>query len=125
MTVIEAIEEADVLKPNLFQVQNKIAWLSRLDLRVYNEVMLTHQWNEGETDPQFTGYTKDDTETTLLVPEPWAEMYVYYLSAMIDFNNLEYDGFNASNAMFETVYSQYANRYNDEHMPISAVKRYF
>ena len=125
MTVMEAIEEVDVLKPNLFPTGNKIAWLSRLDLRVYHEIMLTHKWNEGETDPEFEGYTKDDTETELLVPEPWAEMYVYYLGAMIDFNNLEYDGFNATNAMFDEVWTRYSNMYNTSHMPLTTVKRYF
>ena len=125
MTVIEAIEEADALKPNLFPVANKIRWLSRLDYRVYEEIMKTHVFNDDETDPEFAGYGEGDTDETLLVREPWAEMYVFYLSAMIDFNNLEYDGFNATNAMFEAVWSQFANHYNDTHMPITTTKRYF
>ena len=122
MTVIEAIEEVDNLKPNLFGVPNKIAWLSRLDYRVYRELWETHQH---DTLPEFNGYTKDDTDTELLVEEPWSEMYVFYLAAMIDFNNMEYDGFNASNAMFENKWSEYANHYNQEHMPLTAVKSYY
>ena len=122
MTVMEAIEEVDKLKPNLFDVANKISWLSRLDYRVYHELWETHQH---DTLPEYNGYTKDDTDTELLVEEPWAEMYVFYLSAMIDFHNMEYDGFNASNAMFENKWSEYANHYNQEHMPLTAVKQYY
>ena len=125
MKVIEAIHEADNLRPNLYEVAEKIQWLSRLDLRVKHEVLDTHRYNEGETPVEFEGYGPDDTEEELLVPEPWAEMYIHWLEAQIDYHNMEYDGFNASNAMFESVYGSFAREYNSSHMPIGRKKIYY
>ncbi len=125
MKVIEAIHEADNLDPNLYSVPDKIAWLSRLDLRVKREVFDTHKYNEGETPVEFDGYGPDDTDEELLVGEPYAEMYIHWLEAQIAYNNREYDGFNAANALFESVYSAFRNAYNEEHMPLGVRKRYY
>lgn len=125
MKVIEAIHEADNLDPNLYAVQDKIAWLSRLDLRVKREVFDTHKYNEGETPVEFDGYGPDDTDEELLVGEPYAEMYIHWLEAQIAYNNREYDGFNAANALFESVYGAFRNAYNEEHMPLGVRKRYY
>lgn len=125
MKVKEAIAEADALKPNVITPSQKIKWLSRLDLRVKQSVLDTHLYNEGETEPTFTGYTDDSMETELLVPEPYAEMYIHWLSAQIDFANIEYEGFNAANAMFESVFGDYRNAYNRDHMPKGTRKTYY
>lgn len=125
MKVIEAIHEADNLDPNLYDVQDKIAWLSRLDLRIQKEIFDTHKYNEGEEEIHFTGYGPNDTEAVLLVDEPWAEMYVHWLEAQISYHNREYDGFNAANMLFESVYSSFANAYHNSHMPIGSRKNYY
>lgn len=125
MKIIEAITETDNLKVNAFPVTAKIKWLARLDLRVKNEIIDTHELNEGETAPGSIDYGPDDTGTVLLVPEPYAEMYVHWLEAQIDYYNMEYDGFNAANAMFDSVYESYRNFYNREHKPKSRQKTYF
>ena len=125
MKVIEAIQEADNLKPNLYDVQDKIKWLSRLDLRVRTEIFDTHVYNEGETPCTFTGYGPTDTDQELLVGEPWAEMYIHWLEAQIDSHNMELDGFNASNAMFESVYQSFAGTYHEGHMPLGRRKIYY
>ena len=130
MKVIEAINEVDALKVNMYEVRQKIRWLNRLDLRVWNEIALTHEWNEDQLDgegnpPTFSGYTDEDQETVLLVPEPYAEMYVRWLEAQIDLANMEMEAFNASNAIFESLYSEFRNAYNQSHRPKGAKKIYF
>ena len=125
MKVIDAINAVDNLKPNMYQMPEKIRWLSNLDLRIKNDIYDTHEYNEGETETDFDGYTEEDTEEELLVGAPYDEMYVLWLAAQIDFNNMEYDGFNNTNAMFNSVYSSYRNDYNQKHMPKTTVKRYF
>lgn len=123
MKVIEAIREADNLKPNMFDVEDKIKWLSRLDMRITLELFDKHQ---SDTEAlTFTGYGPDDQEKELLVGEPYAEMYVHWLEAQIDYNNMEYDAFNASNAMFESVFQAFCNAYHSGHMPKGTVKKYF
>lgn len=125
MKVIEAINEADSLKANALPLSMKIKWLSRLDLRIMREIVDTHEYNEGEEEISFDGYTDEDTEEELLAPEPYAEMYIHWLSAQIDYYNMELDGFNAANAMFESVYENFRNAYNASHKPKTARKKYF
>lgn len=125
MKVKEAIAEADGLKANMLPTEQKIKWLNRLDLRVKQEVLDTHLYNEGETEATTPAYTTDNMEAELLVPEPYAEMYVHWLEAQIDYSNMEYDGFNAANAMFESVFSNWRNYYNQHHKPKSAAKIYY
>jgi len=126
MTIRQAITEADALKPNMYQDPDKIRWLSRLDGRIQQEIIATHELNEGEEPPEFEGYTadtRDDTE--LLVPAPYDEIYVRWLEAQIDYANREYDSFNASNAMFESVFASFRNAYNRTHIPKGAGKIYY
>lgn len=125
MKVIDAISRADALKPNAFPLINKIEWLSRLDERIYEEIISTHLRNDGEDEIVFSGYSPEDQDATLLVAEPYAEMYIHWLQAQIDYYSMEYVGFNACNAMFESLYSVFRNAYNASHMPMTAKKAYF
>ena len=125
MKVREAIAEADELKPNVISQGQKIKWLSRLDLRIKQNILDTHQYNEGETPSTFSGYTENSLDEELLAPEPHSEMYVHWLAAQIDYYNMEIDGFNAANSMFESVYSAFRNAYNQSHMPTGTRKTYY
>ena len=68
---------------------------------------------------------EEDQETELIVKEPYDEMYVHWLSAQIDWNNREYAGFNATNAVFEATYSAFRNAFNQTHMPKGGRKIYY
>ena len=126
MTIREAITEADALKPNMYQDPDKIRWLSRLDGRIQQEIIATHELNEGEEPPEFDGYTVETSgDTELLVPAPYDEMYIRWMEAQIDYANREFDSFNASNAMFESVFGAFRNAYNRTHMPKGARRVYY
>lgn len=125
MRIIDAINEVDTLKPNDFPASIKVLWLYRLDLRLKQDIIDTHEYNEGEEEITITEYSPDNTEQELLVPEPYSEIYTHWLCAQIDYYNLEYDGFNACNAMFESVRQSYRNSYNQSHMPKGKDKFYF
>ncbi len=163
MTVIQAINEVDNLKPNMYGLPEKIKWLSRLDRRIFEQILLTHELSEEEKQPflpepeeeteteapavepsdyspwvnhshvpqgkspelVFNGYTEEDTDKELIVGEPYDEVYVHWLEAQIDWNNMEYAGFNNTNAMFESVYSAFRNAFNQTHMPLGVRKNYF
>lgn len=125
MKINEAISEADNLKPNAYAEKDKIKWLSRLDTRIYQEIICTHEYNEGKEEISFTGYGENDGEKVLLVGEPYDELYIRWLEAQIDYNNMEYDGFNNANAVFEALYGAFRNAYNASHMPKGGRKIYF
>ena len=45
MTIIEAINKIDSLKPNTYTQNEKIKWLSALDALIYKEIIAPHQTN--------------------------------------------------------------------------------
>ena len=53
MTIIEAINRIDNLKPNSYTQQDKVQWLSILDGIIKTEIIDTHQ---GAEDVIFDGY---------------------------------------------------------------------
>ena len=123
MTLAEAIQRCDTLKPNSFTTPEKIEWLSRLDGRVKTEVIDTH---EGFEDVEFAGYTEDTPllETTLLVPSPYDELYLYWLQAQIDYNNGEINKYNNNISMFNSAYRDFTSYYNRTHMPLGYETNY-
>ncbi len=126
MTISEAITKVDTLKPNMYEEKDKIRWLSQLDARIYQEIILTHHYNEGEEEVSFSGYTEETSgDTELLVGEPYDEMYIHWLEGKVDYNNMEYGGFNSANSMFESVFGAFRNAYNASHMPKGARKIYY
>ena len=135
MTIDEAIERCDRMKPNAYSRADKIRWLSELDGRVMRDIVQTHEGKQpetGETDtvvgeaPQdketegghkpgeagtwFIGYDENTPGgTALLAPSPYEDIYIKYLFMQIDFNNAEFTRYNNSAAMFQAVYSDFAD----------------
>lgn len=115
MTIIEAINQIDAKKPNTYEQQEKVRWLSTLDGHIKRIIIDTH---EGAEDIEFTGY--DDTTdvmSELLVPAPYDEIYLFYLESKIDYYNGEYNKYNNSVTMYNNAFSEYANYYNRSNMP--------
>lgn len=119
MTISEAIDLIDLMVPNQYSDEDKIAWLSDLDLQIYHELHLTH---EGNVVGGFVGYPINvDRNTELLVPAPYAQdIYLHHLQAKIAFQNREIGDFNAAATLFNAVYQRYENRYHATHMPLSS-----
>lgn len=115
MTIIEAINKIDALKPNGYKQADKIKWLSNLDWAVKAEVIDTHEGGENVT---FNGYdVNSPLDTVLLVPDLHDDVYIKWLEAQIDYTNGEYGKYNNSITMFNTAYSDYQRYYNRTHMP--------
>ncbi len=123
MTIIEAINKVDVLKPNNYTQSQKVRWLSNLDGIIKKEIIDTHKGGEGIV---FNGYD-DDTpiETALLVPNPYDDLYIKWLEAQIDYNNAEYGKYNNSVTAYNTAYSAFERYYNRHNMPIQRKLKYF
>lgn len=122
MTINDVISRTDNLKPNSFQPDEKVRWLSDLDGRIKTEIIDTH---EGADKVTFTGY--DDTTdigTELLVPAPYDEIYVRYLEMQIDLTNGELARYENSCDLFNSAYSAFERYYNRTHMPLSKKVRF-
>ena len=114
MTIIEAINKIDSLKPNNYTQENKIAWLSTLDGIIKTEIIDTH---EGSESVSFNGYDVDTAlDTVLLVPHPHDDIYLKWLEAQIDYTNGETARYDNSMTMYNTAYSAFWRHYNRTHM---------
>ena len=123
MTIIEAINRLDSLKPNNYSQDEKVAWLSKLDGIIKEKVIDTHE--DGE-DIVFDGYDANtNTATEMLVPAPYDDIYVRWLEAQVDYANGEYGKYNNSITMYNSAYAEYAGYYNRKHMPKGAKLKYF
>lgn len=123
MTISEAINKTDSLKPNTYGQETKIYWLSNLDGIVFNKIIKTHEGAENE---EFKGYF-DDTplDTELIISAPYDDIYVKWLESQIDYANREYDKYNNSIVAYNDAYAEYERHYNRTHMPKGKNFKYF
>lgn len=116
MTIIEAINQIDAMKPNSYSQEDKIKWLSNLDWSIKKEIIDTH---EGYEDIKFNGYDENSSlDTILLVDAPYDEVYIRWLEAQIDYVNGEVGKYNNSITAYNTAFKSYMNYYNRKHMPL-------
>ena len=114
MTIDKVIQLVDQQKPNGYSWEDKLHWLSKLDQMIFDEVISRHE----DGPEEFSGYTEGAAdETKLLVDDAYADMYVKWLFAQIDFANAEISRYNNSVSMFNALYENYARSYTRRHMP--------
>lgn len=122
MTINEAIAALDADRQNTFSRQEKIAWLSRLDGRVWEEIFATHR----DQPAPFAGYSPEtDPDRVLLVNAPWDEIYLRYMQAQMDSANGEIARYENSAALFQGAFEAFRNHYNRTHAPKGRSWRYF
>ena len=115
MTIMEALHRIDTLKPNTYSNPEKIKWISILDGMIKTEIIDTHE--DGE-DVVFEGYAEDvDLTKELLVPAPYDDIYIHWLSAQIDYTNGEYGKYNNSKATYNNSYLAFSKHYHGKHKP--------
>ena len=113
MTLIEAINGIDAVKPNTYDIGEKIRWLSELDGRIKVEIIDTHEGGDGVV---FNEYNEDTPyDTKLLCKAPYDEIYLLWLEAKIDYHNREYTYYNNSARMFEAQFAEYKKDYIRKH----------
>ena len=122
MTIIEAINKVDALKFNAYSQNDKISWLSKLDLAVKRLILDNHV---GHPAPDFKGYTEDTPlSTVLLVPAPFDEIYLRWMDAQIDYYNGENDRYNNSILLYNAMFDAYANYYTRQNKPCNKGSRF-
>jgi len=70
MTIQNAIDEVNNLKPNLYGLPEKIKWLSRLDRRIFEEILMTHCLSEEEMEP-FLPEEEEQPKPEPVSPNEW------------------------------------------------------
>ena len=122
MTIHEAVEMVDRLKPNQYDQEQKVKWLSKLDGMIFREVISTHADSPIE---EFKGYDNAFPDTEMLVPYPYDEdVYNYFLQMQIDKENGEMAKYNQSATLFNNAYKTFCDWYNRTHLPLAGGKRF-
>lgn len=115
MTVSEAIAQVDALKPNAYSEADKVRWLSELDGQITDEILRRVAGGAAE---RFIPYEAEaDGETELIATGTYADLYIKYLCAQVDYHNGEWTRYNNSAAMFGAAWDGYAAYMRRNHPP--------
>lgn len=98
MTVQEVIDRVDGVKPNAYTNADKLAWLNEIEGKVQTEIHMT----DIDAVVRLESVTDE-----LMVPFPYDSLYDYYMQAMIDFYNGEYDRYANTYEMFNEKWGDY------------------
>lgn len=104
MTASEAIATAKETRQGAIDYSQYLKWINVLEGRVQVELM-------GKHPNEIIKYTQEDDNKELLVPHPYDEIYVYYLCAMTDFFNEEWDIYANDADVFEKKFEDYKTAY--------------
>lgn len=105
MTINQVIQAVDGMKPHSFSEDVLTMWINELEGMVQTDIFLiAHQ--------DIVTYTYDENkDSELLVKAPHSKIYVYYLCAMIDFANNDYDKYGNTMDLFNKFYADYMRWY--------------
>ena len=118
MTLQEVLDFIDQLKPNMMQRSAKIRFISEIEGKIHEEILMKHVHSaEDEILPVYDNNTDGSTE--LLVPRPYDMVYVYYVLTKIDQQNQEEDKENNDRIRFETAWGDFDDYYTRTHMPLT------
>ena len=123
MTLQEALDYTDAMKPNMMDRQLKVKYLTEIEQLIWGEIVMRHEHTEEqETKPVYTEETEPGTE--LIVPDPYSMVYVYWLMSKIDIQNQEDARYNIDRAHFENEYDTMSDWWTREHMPIQVTREF-
>ena len=116
MTIREAIDRADALRPNTVAETEKYLWLAQLDGALRRQVHNQHE-TEGEENRAGADLMQAD-DTVLLAKEPYSGIYLYWLMAQIDLALGELTRYNNDMMLYNMALTEYAVDYKRTHLPV-------
>lgn len=112
MTIRQAIDKANSLRPNALDEADKVRFLDTLDKMLFDEIFSKHKGFENIKRPD---YTESGTGTELLAPDGYTEIYINWLFSKIDYIEQDYNLYNIDLAAFNADYKNLAGYINREH----------
>ena len=98
MKVQDVLEMVAETRPHVYSDEVLCRWLSDIEGKIHHEIF--------EKEEPFQPITPvDDSDRELLAYEPYTNVYVLYLYAMIEFANCETVKYMNASAMFNAEYS--------------------
>lgn len=124
MTIAEAIEYINTMKPNDYTAYEKTNWLYTVDMFVLQQIYNNYV-NSDVTD--IPKYDFNEAETTeLLIPHPYAEdIYFNFMAAKIDLYNREIGSYNNNILLYNSAIQSFKDFYNKTHTHKQTKHKYF
>lgn len=141
MTLSELVAKINQLKPSEYDKDDITRWVNGVEHMAWDQVICRSEpprmppaMDPVVVNPGINNYVPDvpqfileepfkpyvyvvDAERELLIPDQFSDAYIYYVSAKIDFQNMEIDRYNAESLAFETEFQEYAKWYRRTHKP--------
>ena len=119
MTIQEALDQIDELKPNMMSRKLKVKYLTEIEQLIHDEIVMHHE-HTAEQEPRPVYTENSDPGTELIIPDPYSSVYVYWLMTKVDIQNQEDARYNIDRAHFENAYNTMSDWWTRTRMPISA-----
>ena len=123
MTLQEALDICDEMKPNMMRRDLKVKYLTEIEQLIHDEIVMKHVHPlRMNVKPVYT----EDSEmlTEMIVPDPYSMVYVYWLMTKIDIQNQEDGRYNVDRAQFENAYDTMSDWWTRNHMPMQKVREF-
>lgn len=117
-TFSEIINRVDLNKPNAFDQEEKLRWLTELDGKIATEVMMMSITGVRNL-PR--GVAALDCEP--LVSFPYDDLYDRWLEAKIDYHNGEFDTYQNSMQAYNAAYNNFVNWFLNTYDPVQGYER--
>ena len=116
MTIQEALDQLDEMKPNMMSPKLKVKYLTEIEQLIWDEIVMKHE--QAEEPGEKPVYTEDsDPGTVLIIPDPYSSVYLYWLMTKVDIQNQEDARYNIDRQHFENAYDTMSDWFTREHMP--------
>lgn len=114
MTIQKCIERFETVNGHQYPQEMLIEWLNDLDRQIYRDYICWHEVT-GIEEPE--PYSEEALQTTLLVPEPYTDIYIKYLCMQVNFYNNEIGRYNNSVLAFTKALDNYSAFLNRKYLP--------
>lgn len=113
MTLKQAIDRTNLLKPNTFSNDQKTDIITSAE----GNIRAIINGIEGTDVPNVKYKYANDENVSLIAGSPYDDLYLFYLSAMIDFWNQEYAGYQVAMAQYNNLLSEFRKYYKPAKTP--------
>lgn len=123
MTLQEAMDMLDEMKPNMMSRRLKLKYITEIEQLIHDEIVMKHAHSCAEARKPAYDETSDDG-TVLVVPDPYSMVYVYWLMTKVDMQNQEDERYNVDRAHFENAYETMSDWWTRTRIPLSRVREF-
>lgn len=112
MTIGDAIEYVDRIKPNNFGNDDMIRWVNEVEAMIQTRILLLDIHDV----TQYGTWT-EDSEKELLIPPPYDRVYTTWLLAQVDNANGEYNRYANTKLQFDEAFGELARWVSQTYAP--------